>query len=202
VQADLFGIASVLPDGYVLREEFIAADEEAALLDAIAALELHEATYKGYTARRRIANFGTRYDFDDLRLLPAEPIPAFLLPLRDRAAGWAGVPPEALSSALVAEYRPGTPLGWHRDVPEHEIIFGVSLGGPARMRLRPYPPVAPKKADVINVDLAPRSAYLLRDAARWRWQHSIAPTEALRHSITLRTRRVPSAPSPAGGGPG
>ncbi|MET3496559.1 hypothetical protein [Variovorax boronicumulans] len=28
----------------------------------------------------------------------------------------------------------------------------------------------------------------LRGPARWAWQHAIAPTEALRYSITLRTR--------------
>ena len=31
------------------------------------------------------------------------------------------------------------------------------------------------------------SIYLLRGAARWNWQHSVAPTKALRYSITLRT---------------
>ena len=35
----------------------------------------------------------------------------------------------------------------------------------------------------------PRSAYLLTGTARWGWQHSIAPTPALRYSITFRTRR-------------
>jgi alkylated DNA repair dioxygenase AlkB len=57
------------------------------------------------------------------------------------------------------------------------------------MRLRPYPPIQPKKADVLSLMLPPRSAYVLRGAARWNWQHSIAPTEKLRYSITLRTRR-------------
>ena len=37
--------------------------------------------------------------------------------------------------------------------------------------------------------LQPRSVYLLRDAARWDWQHSIAATNALRYSITFRTAR-------------
>jgi hypothetical protein len=35
--------------------------------------------------------------------------------------------------------------------------------------------------------VAPRSIYLLRGAARWGWQHSVAPTKVLRYSITLRT---------------
>jgi alkylated DNA repair dioxygenase AlkB len=190
-QPDLFGRPAPLTiEGLAFREDFIGAADEAALLAAIATLPLHEATYKGYTARRRVASYGSRYDFDDNRLLPAEDIPGWLLPLRAQAAAWIGVEPAALASALVAEYRPGTPLGWHRDVPDHEIVFGLSLLGTARMRLRPYPPVQPKKADVLNLILPPRSAYLLRGAARWGWQHSIAPTEGLRYSITLRTRRV------------
>lgn len=187
-QQELFGLA--LPEGFEYQDDFVSAAEEAALLTAIAALPLAEARYKGYTARRRIASFGSSYDFDDNRLQPAEPLPGFLLPLRERAAEWAGVAPEALAAALVAEYRPGTPLGWHRDVPDYEIVVGVSLGAWARMKLRPYPPVQPRKSDVVTLDLAPRSAYVIRGVARWGWQHSIAPTAALRHSITLRTRRA------------
>ena len=196
-QFELFEPAATsLPEGLQVRDDFITADEETALIGAIAALPLREARYKGYTARRRIVSYGSRYDFDDNRLQPAAPCAEFLLPLRERAAAWAGVAPEALHNVLVAEYRPGTPLGWHRDVPDYELVVGVSLAGAARMRLRPYPPLNPKKADVLTLELAPRSAYLLRGIARWGWQHSIAPTPALRYSITFRTLRTPSAQRP------
>jgi alkylated DNA repair dioxygenase AlkB len=177
-----------LPSGWAYRPEFIDRDEEAALLAVIATLPLHEARYKGYTARRRVAHFGTSYDYDDNRLLLAAPLPAGLEPLRARAAAWLGEAPEALVSALVAEYRPGVPLGWHRDVPDFENVVGISLAGSARMRFRRYPPMQPKKAEVLSLELAPRSAYLLRAEARWGWQHSVAPTPALRYSITFRTR--------------
>ena len=90
----------------------------------------------------------------------------------------------------MAEYRPGTPLGWHRDVPDYELVAGVSLAGSARMRLRPYPPVDLRRDDVLTLELAPRSAYVLQGTARWGWQHSIMPTPALRYSITFRTRRA------------
>ncbi len=179
-----------LPAGWDYRTDFISVDEEAALLAAIADLPLEEARYRGYVARRRVAHFGTDYDYDANRLLPAPPLPEAFGPLRDRAAAWIGEPPDALGSALVAEYRPGVPLGWHRDVPDFETVVGISLGGIARMRFRRYPPVQPKKADVLSLELAPRSAYLLRAEARWGWQHSIAPTPGLRWSITFRTRRA------------
>ena len=177
-----------LPTGWDYRPDLIDADEEAALLALIATLPLAEARYKGYTARRRVVHFGAGYDYDEQRLLPAPPLPAGLEPLRKKAAAWIGEPPEALANALVAEYRAGVPLGWHRDVPDYETVVGVSLAGTARMRFRRYPPVAPKKADVVSLELAPRSAYVLRAEARWGWQHSVAPTPALRYSITFRTR--------------
>ena len=177
-----------LPAGWDYLPDFISIDEEAALLEAIAALPLEEARYRGYVARRRVAHFGTDYDFGANRLLPAPPLPEAFRPLRERAAAWIGEPPEALGSALIAEYRPGVPLGWHRDVPDFETVVGISLAGTARMRFRRYPPVQPKKADVLSLELAPRSAYLLRAEARWGWQHSIAPTPGLRWSITFRTR--------------
>jgi alkylated DNA repair dioxygenase AlkB len=96
------------------------------------------------------------------------------------------VDPAAIRHALVAEYQPGTALGWHRDVPNFELVCGVSLAAACRMRFRPFPPKKDRKS-VLSLDLAARSAYILRADARWRWQHSIPPTKALRYSITFRT---------------
>lgn len=195
----LVAAPGALPDIPGLRydDAFITPAEEADLIAAFAELPLAEARYRQFTARRRVASYGSQYDFDDLRLLQGQPVPALLHPLRARAAAWLGVAPEAFANVLVAEYRPGTPLGWHRDVPEFEAIVGVSLGGDARMRLRRWPPVQPRKADVVNLRLPPRSAYILCGTARWGWQHSIAPTPALRWSVTFRTPRE-AAPARAG----
>ena len=191
--------ARSLPAGASYREDFIGGDEEAALIAIIVALPLHEARYKAYTARRRVAHFGFAYDYDDNQSLPSAPLPASLEPLRDKAAAWSGEPPGAFVNALVAEYRPGVPLGWHRDVPDYETVVGVSLAGTARMRFRRYPPVAPKKSDIVSLELAPRSAYVLRAEARWGWQHSVAPTPGLRYSITFRTAARRSVACPARG---
>ena len=115
----------------------------------------------------------------------AAALPEFLFPLREKAARWAGVAPEDFAHGLVTEYRPGTQLGWHRDTPEFGLVVGVSLAGAARMRFRPWP--ARKGGKSYALDLQPRSAYILRDEARWKWQHAISPTPALRYSVTLRT---------------
>jgi alkylated DNA repair dioxygenase AlkB len=105
-------------------------------------------------------------------------------------ARWMGLVPEAFVHALVSEYRPGTPLGWHRDAPDFDRVAGVSLGGRARMRFRPYRRNEPRGRDKpLVLDLEPRSAYQMNGASRWRWQHSIPPTPELRYSITFRTLR-------------
>jgi alkylated DNA repair dioxygenase AlkB len=134
-------------------------------------------------------SFGGRYDFSSHQLSEAPPIPEFLLPLRDRMARFADLAPESVQHAMVAEYQPATPLGWHRDVPDFEVIMGVSLLGHARLRFRPWPP-KPNARTTLAIELSPRSAYVLRDEVRWHWQHAVSPTEELRYSITLRTRRL------------
>ena len=191
-QGDLFAAANPpLPPGMAYQTDFLTPQEEAAWIEVVASLPLKEMNYRGYTARRRVVSYGGTYDFQAHRLEPASELPVQLEPLRTKAADWLGVPADAFTQVLVAEYREGTPLGWHRDVPDFEDVVGVSLLNEAVMRLRPYPPREPKQSGVIKLVVAPRSIYLLRGAARWDWQHSIAPTRTLRYSITFRTARQP-----------
>jgi alkylated DNA repair dioxygenase AlkB len=191
----LFGAAPELPDGLRYAEGFLDQNEEATILRSIRGLPLEAAQYKQFTARRRIVSYGGRYDFSSNELLVAGPIPEWLLPLRDRAAAWAGLDGGGIEHALIAEYAPGTPLGWHRDVPDFEAIVGVSLGGWCRMRFRRYPPQRPARAE-ISLDLAPRSIYTMQGNARWGWQHAVSPTKELRYSITFRTRRARTQQTP------
>lgn len=187
-QASLF--PPVFPQGLIYRSDFLDRDEERALLELIRELPLREAQYRQYTARRRTVNYGFAYDFQHLEAKPAPAIPEFLAPLRARAADWAGVASQDFVQALVAEYTPGTPLGWHRDVPDFELIVGISLAGAARIRFRPYPWKPERRKEVFALELEPRSAYILRDEARWAWQHSVPPTKELRYSVTFRTART------------
>lgn len=102
-------------------------------------------------------------------------------------ARWLRLPPTAFTQALVAEYSAGTPLGWHRDIPDFEDVVGVSLLDDAVMRLRPWPPESHMRGDILKLPLLTRSIYLLRGPSRWAWQHSVSPTKLLRYSITFRT---------------
>ena len=188
-QAQLFPASSEWPAGFSYVPGFLSVTQEAELLDCLRALPFEEAQYKEWRARRRVVAFGGRYDYTRNELTPAPPIPQFLYPLRAQLAGWAGIAEQRMQHAVVAEYRPGTPLGWHRDVPEFEDVFGVSLLGHARLRFRPWPPASGQRA-TWKIDLEPRSAYLIRGTARWQWQHAVSPTSELRYSITFRTPNV------------
>jgi alkylated DNA repair dioxygenase AlkB len=185
-QSELFAAPVRVPEGARYAADFLSLAGERELLQQIRTLSLQQAEYKQWRARRRVTSFGGRYDFSRNELIAAPAIPEFLHDLRARAAAWAHLAVAKLEQALVAEYQPGTPLGWHRDVSQFEEIIGVSLLGHARLRFRPWPP-APAQRTVFAIELARRSIYLLRGAARWHWQHAVSPTNELRYSITLRT---------------
>jgi alkylated DNA repair dioxygenase AlkB len=138
--SDLFGASALWPAGLAYTADFIGADEESRLLLAIRDVPMHDAQYYEYTAKRRVASFGPSYDFEARQLRPAAPMPEFLIPLRQRLANWVSLPEDSFAQALITEYRPGTPLGWHRDALNYQLVAGVSLGGRCRIRFRPYPP--------------------------------------------------------------
>jgi alkylated DNA repair dioxygenase AlkB len=181
-QAMLF--AEPLIAGLDYRNDLITADEEAELLDRLGALELAPFRFHGWTGNRKTQSFGWRYDFDDASFTPADPLPDWLLPLREKAAAMAGAEPDDFVHVLLARYDAGAGIGWHRDRPVFEKVVGVSLGSPAKLRFRR------RKSDGFerfSLDVAPRSAYLLSGEARHEWEHSITPGEHLRFSITFRT---------------
>lgn len=173
------------PEGFRYQPGFLGEAEERALLERVRRLDFAAFEFQGYTAKRRIVEYGWEYDFSRRKASSASPIPEWLFPLRARAATFAGVATEEIVESVVTEYPPGAPIGWHRDVPQFEIIVGVSLASGCRMRLKPYK----AEGKLVSVILEPRSAYIMAGAARWQFQHSIPEVEDLRYSITFRTLR-------------
>lgn len=175
-----------LPPGLRYAAHLITADEEAALAAAIAGLPLKPFEFQGHLANRRVIYFGFRYDFARGRIGEAEPMPDWLLPVRDRAAAFAGLAPDALPHVLINEYQPGAGIGWHRDRPQFEDVVGVSLLSAATLRFRRKQGARWERKGLLA---QPRSVYLLRGPARTEWEHSITPLETLRYSITFRSLR-------------
>ena len=180
------------PEGFEYRRDVISAADEQRLADEIGRVEFATFEMRGVAARRRVAFFGKSYDVGGA----APPIPGFLQPLREELARWAGVDPAAFAMALINEYRPGAPIGWHRDAPQYDIVAGVSLLTPCRMKFRPY--VAPRalasqqdrrRTATHEVVLDPRSGYLMRGKSRTSYEHHIPAVRDLRYSITFRTLR-------------
>ena len=110
-------------------------------------------------------------------------MPDFLLPLRDLAARFAGMPPTELQHVLVTEYAEGAGIGWHRDKAVFGDVVGISLLAPCRFRLRRKQGTAWER---VSITAEPRSAYLLRGPSRTEWEHSIPEVDSLRYSITFR----------------
>ena len=185
-------MASLFPDlfeppkipGLSYRDDLLSRDEELSLIAGINATTLEPFRFQGWLGKRLTSSFGWRYDFDDARFGPTDPMPDWLLPTRGRAAAFAGLEPASLAQALLIRYDPGAGIGWHRDRPVFDHVVGISLSAAAPLRFRR------RKAggfDRVTVPLAPRSIYHLQGEARHQWEHSIAEMEETRWSITFRT---------------
>jgi alkylated DNA repair dioxygenase AlkB len=187
-QSDLFGapapVSVGLPPGLAYAPDIVTPEEERALVAALDAIEVTPFRFQGWTGKRLTASFGWRYDFDDASFGPTEPIPDFLLPLRARAADFAGLAVDDLVQSLVVRYDPGAGIGWHRDRPVFEHVVGISLEAPAVLRLRRRREAGFDRA---ALPIAPRSIYHLSGEARHGWEHSIAAMAERRWSVTFRS---------------
>jgi alkylated DNA repair dioxygenase AlkB len=178
----MFAEEPIVP-GFAQAGHFITEDEEAALIARIGGIELAPFRFQGWLGKRLTATFGFRYDFDDASFGAAEPMPDWLLPLRDRAAAFAELEPVELTQASINRYDPGAGIGWHRDRPVFDRVVGVSLAAPTVMRFRQRIPGGFRRAAAA---LAPRSAYLLTGEVRHDWEHSVPEQAAMRWSIMFR----------------
>jgi alkylated DNA repair dioxygenase AlkB len=191
VPATLFEASAPVPPGFRYVRDFVSIADEAKLVDDIGTVTFSAFEMRGVVARRRVAFFGQSYEGR-----PAVPIPAFLMPLRAQAAQWAGLDAAMFAMALINEYPPGAPIGWHRDAPQYDIVVGISLLSDCRMKFRPYVPpgklssVEGRRIATHEMTLERRSAYLLAGESRTAYEHHIPPVSGHRYSITFRTLRA------------
>jgi alkylated DNA repair dioxygenase AlkB len=181
----------VTPAGFRYQPDLITPDEERSLLCQVEGLPFRAFQFHGWTGKRRTVSFGWHYDFGERSLQPAEPLPEFLLRLRDAAAAFADLAPEDLVHALVTEYGPDAAIGWHRDKAVFDDVIGISLLSPCRFRFRRK---AGTRWDRVALIAEPRSAYLLRGPSRIEWEHSIPAVDARRYSVTFRSLKQADRP--------
>jgi DNA oxidative demethylase len=174
------------PEGIVLRPEVISPQEESALLERFETLRWDPIVIRGQAARRTARHYGLGYDYESRAPRPGEPIPEWIEPARRAGAKLAGVTASELVEVLVQRYPLGSTIGWHRDAPAFGIVVGISVLGRSRLRFQRG---KRDRRRVWEVELEPRSGYVLAGVARWSWEHSIPPTKELRYSITFRTLR-------------
>ena len=176
-----------LPEGLQYTEDFLTPAEETALIGVVEDLDYRTFELRGQVARRTVRTFGYTYDFDARNVAQIEPLPEWLLPLRERCGALAGVEPAAFVHALVNRYPPGATIGWHRDAPPFgPTVAGVSLAADCEMR---FQRTLKGTRYVHQQPLERRSAYVLGGLARSAWQHSIPAIDHPRYSITFRTLR-------------
>ena len=180
------GLAPVAPEGFDYRPRLISPEMEGDLIDRFASLDFEPFDFRGFKANRRVVAFGSRVRDGFAALSHSDGFPPWLIPLRDAAAGFAGLTPDALSRALIIDYPPGAGIGWHRDRPHYDQIVGVSLGSAAPLRLR-RPTTSGWERRTVRLE--PRSVYRLGGPVRDDWEHSIPPGEARRYAITFRSLR-------------
>lgn len=182
---DLFG-GPELPSGFRYTPDALTPAEEQGFVRQFRKLPLKPFEFHGHQGNRRIFTFGHRYLFAGQAAREDSSIPDYLRSLTHLASQISGIPAEAFEQIMVTEYASGAGIGWHRDRPAYEDIVAVSFLAPCTLRLRR------KVGDDWERRFAyvePRSIYLLHGEVRNRWQHSIAPMDVLRYSVTLRTFR-------------
>ena len=184
MQGDLFGSdLPLLPDGFRYKRDAIPQDMQDALLHELPKLPFEAFDFHGFEGKRRVVSYGWKYDFVRAALRKSDEIPHFLLPLRELAAQFAGLPAERLQQVLVSEYDVGAPIGWHKDKAVFGVVVGISLLAPCIFRLRRRHGV---KWERVSLTVEPGSIYMLSGPARTAWEHSIPPVDRLRYSITFR----------------
>ena len=175
------------PEGLRYAADFVPPEAEQELIRHIAALPLQPFQFGQYEGKRRVASFGFGYDYTLRRLREAKPIPDWLTPTIKEVEAFGGQG-TLIRQVLCTEYDVGVGIGWHRDKPQFDRIFGLSLGSACKFRFRRS---AGEKWQRFTLDAARRSLYMMSGASRQVWEHSIPAVEAPRYSITFRTMAEP-----------
>jgi alkylated DNA repair dioxygenase AlkB len=185
--------ASLSPAGLQYLRDFISERDEHDLVQRIRSLPLQPFQFGAFEGKRRVASFGWRYDYSAQRLQQAETLPDWIAPEIARVEAFGALVAGAIRQVLFTEYEAGAGIGWHRDKPHFEEVFGLSLLSACKFRFRRRTVGGWQR---YTLGAEPRSLYLMAGESRRVWEHSIPPVEQIRYSVTFRSmaREVIRAP--------
>jgi alkylated DNA repair dioxygenase AlkB len=185
-QLALFGEDTAGPNGLRYAPEFIPVETERELIARISQLPLKPFQFGAFEGNRRVKSFGFRYDYTKQALEASEPIPEWLVSVARAIERFSDLAEGSVRQVLCTEYDVGVGIGWHRDKPHFDKVFGLSLAAPCKFRFRRR---AAGGWERFTLNAERRSLYVLDGQARQSWEHSIPGVEKSRYSITFRTMR-------------
>lgn len=186
-QFSLFADRKAGPNGLRHVDDFVSPAVEQALIANVAALPLTPFQFGQYEGKRRVASFGFGYDYTLRRLTEAEPIPDWLADVVRKVEAFGGTSTR-IQQVLCTEYDVGVGIGWHRDKPHFDRVFGLSLGSDCKLRFRRQ---VSTKWERFTLEARARSIYMMSGSTRTEWEHSISAVPEKRYSITFRTMQGP-----------
>jgi alkylated DNA repair dioxygenase AlkB len=157
------------PAGFEYFPEIISRPEANSLADQLWQLPFVSHVMRGQPTKRKMHHYGWCYAPQLKTLNPApEPIPDWLLPLRDRCAELAQSLAQDFQQAIVTLYgQKDAGIGLHIDAPAFgPCVLGVSLLSAVEM-------VFEREGVRYAATLEPRSLYVMRGEARYSWSHAI-----------------------------
>jgi alkylated DNA repair dioxygenase AlkB len=191
-QLALFSDDAAAPRGLRYQPGFITAQSEQELIAQIRALPLAPFQFGAFEGKRRVASFGWRYDYNRHKLEQAEDLPAWIAPLIVKVQAFAGLPAASIRQVLFTEYEKGTGIGWHRDKPHFDQVFGLSLASACKFRFRRK---TGRTWQRFTLEAEARSLYMMAGESRSIWEHSIPSVDSTRYSITFRTMAGEKTPA-------
>jgi len=162
--------------GFELTTASLSPNEENILMDMI-----DKQSWMNDHEFKRVQIYGYNYLNSSVASVP---IPEFLLPMILKLNQSYGID---FNHVIISEYLPGIGLQPHIDrFYWGEIIIGISLLSDCKMTLSK---LSPENNHSVNIDLPPRSLYLLSGDARYKYTHGIQSDyiSSRRVSITARS---------------
>jgi alkylated DNA repair dioxygenase AlkB len=178
-QLSLLPDVSLSPAGLQYRPDFVSERDEHDLVQRIRSLPLQPFQFGAFLGKRRVAWFGWRYDYSQQKLQQAEALPAWIAPVIARLEAFGDLPAGAIRQVLFTQYEAGAGIGWHRDKPHFEKVFGLSLLSPAGSDF-----AAGRKAAGSVIRSPPRRARF----TKWRASHGTSGSTASRPWSRFATR--------------